>query len=761
MNNNNSLPVSYEKLLCLLVPVLFLFHVVWYYSLLDLNGVILVLVACATFFTSYLAVCFRFDSAKTFLSFAFLFLFVIYCLFRWRLSDFSLSVGDASSYTWDGVFFSEFKKDSGFFPPLTSSIAALGFELFGLEKIASIFVFYAFLTLPLCYIFLASTRFDRKFALITIFLLAFAPLHIWYSKSTFSESIWQVLIVSGMASLALFDIRSARAITFSLLALSLVVFASVFARGTAIFFVLAVVVVIYGLDDFGWRKRLLATTVLVLVFLIGFWIILEIRAPYLIGWQFERVISGVTPSGLIFLISACFFVGVTGLAIIDFRFAEKKQKLFRCLLIAGLAALKIIFCIILHGKNNQSFYDLLILNESLYMRSAFSDFGIALSLGAFFYLMLEGVRHGGGAFIIIVFYFCFSIPLALQSAGVKMEHEVLLYWHRYFFSELFLLVFLAISVFSGKISAWLTSFISHKNNLQFFALCIFFALLLLSQNYMYFKEVQGRSYLSGSADLIEWIKNVSQKYPVYLYLDSNVSYGGYDAPFLLREIRRYGVNVKKLQKSIPLARHPGNVVVICAVDYNCSGSTNGYLVSKYSGAVSWVQHSLNAEIIKEKSIFFNLEAFYSNPKLEPGVVLNISKQIANFLNELGILENGWHSIEDEKIWSSGVSVINLKKKMFSGKWPKKMSLDISPYAAKKDRQVNIEVHVSDQQLNFNFTSDKLSKIEIPVFCKPGDDQCKVKFTVKDAISPKALGESSDTRVLGFALYAISFEGLDN
>ena len=125
-----------------------------------------------------------------------------------------------------------------------------------------------------------------------------------------------------------------------------------------------------------------------------------------------------------------------------------------------------------------------------------------------------------------------------------------------------------------------------------------------------------------------------------------------------------------------------------------------------------------------------------------------------------ILGDGWHGPESTHIWSAGAAEFNLKKSMFpSREWPDVMKLDVEPYAASIDRPVKIKVEVGLKRYNFNYTASARNTIEFPLACKTDSEQCKVKFAVKGATTPQQLGQSSDTRVLGFALYAFTFEGL--
>lgn len=123
-----------------------------------------------------------------------------------------------------------------------------------------------------------------------------------------------------------------------------------------------------------------------------------------------------------------------------------------------------------------------------------------------------------------------------------------------------------------------------------------------------------------------------------------------------------------------------------------------------------------------------------------------------------ILGDGWHAVENAHVWSTGMSIINLKNTMFiNNKLPSLMKLEIAPYAATKDRPVMIEVYVGNRRLEFEYKTSARKSIEIPVACSYNHEQCTIKFLVKNAASPKDLGQSSDVRILGFALYSFSFE----
>lgn len=123
-----------------------------------------------------------------------------------------------------------------------------------------------------------------------------------------------------------------------------------------------------------------------------------------------------------------------------------------------------------------------------------------------------------------------------------------------------------------------------------------------------------------------------------------------------------------------------------------------------------------------------------------------------------ILGDGWHALERAHVWSTGKAEIDLTNTMFvDNRLPGLMKLEIVPFAPTRERPVKIEARVGGKRLEFDYTDSARSVIDIPIACPREEGRCKVKFTVENATSPQLLGQSSDARLLGFALYAFSFE----
>ena len=91
------------------------------------------------------------------------------------------------------------------------------------------------------------------------------------------------------------------------------------------------------------------------------------------------------------------------------------------------------------------------------------------------------------------------------------------------------------------------------------------------------------------------------------------------------------------------------------------------------------------------------------------------------------------------------------------KFPNLMKLEIKPYAASPSRPVKVIALVGENRLEFDFETSALDTIEIPIKCSSDQDQCKVELIIENVTSPKNMGQSSDARLLGVALYAFSFK----
>ncbi len=686
--------------------------------------------------------------------FPLLILTCIYIALRWRIADFSFTVGDASAYTWDGVYQSLTGKDSGFFPPLAAATSAIGFKLFGLSGVAIIFVVWSFVAVPLLYLILTNFGICRDYALIAVTIFIFSPLHIWFSKTTFSESIWQLLVLSALGSLVLLK-RPGLYRVLSLITLLLIALTAPFGRGTAIFFVAGIIACVFSIQQIALRHRFYIVASITLCFLISFWISLDIRAPYLIGWQFSRILPEITPAKLLKLVIGGFVVGLSGLAWFASKVESKNVFLYRLTLLIALVLLKVLFAYVYHLKSGQNFLDLFFLNEIQFTRTSFSEFGVFFLAFGLICAVISGVRGNDGLYHVIVFYIFFSIPLSLQSIGVTMGHEMLLYWHRYYFSELFCFGFLFVAFASYKSIEYFRKFIRIGDAYRTtnMGLVVFFCVFISTQNYAYFYLVQGHAYLSGSAAVFTWIKNVAGSLPVHIYLNDRLRYSGYDGPFLLRDLSsRFGLNLKEIRKGRGETDRLSEGIVICSQDLHCNEHIDGYKLGNYSGHVPWIQHTFNPISPKVKVLSVDLEAYFINPIIQVGTLLVTNQE---FLEKFKILGEGWHQIEESFVWSKRTAELKIPIPSACEKINCEIKIIFDVFGASIRHPTKVGVNtkgiVGNESHVYVSNGDQVIA-NVPIY--PGNTFQNIIFDIPEAVSPKKIGQSSDDRVLGICLRSI-------
>lgn len=124
-----------------------------------------------------------------------------------------------------------------------------------------------------------------------------------------------------------------------------------------------------------------------------------------------------------------------------------------------------------------------------------------------------------------------------------------------------------------------------------------------------------------------------------------------------------------------------------------------------------------------------------------------------------VLGDGWHSIEARHVWSTGRSEIKLVTEDFRSKQlPDFAVLEIAPFAASANRPIVVYVaSCGDYEEQLDFRSAERISLRIPITVIDNQAECMIRFKIDNVHSPKQLGQSGDTRELGIALYAITFE----
>lgn len=123
-----------------------------------------------------------------------------------------------------------------------------------------------------------------------------------------------------------------------------------------------------------------------------------------------------------------------------------------------------------------------------------------------------------------------------------------------------------------------------------------------------------------------------------------------------------------------------------------------------------------------------------------------------------LLGIGWHAVESSHVWSSAESELILSKSLFAkGELPESILIEFVPYAASQNRPVSLQINAcGDFTETVVYQSSELQTLRIPIMA-PHQETCDVNFAIRNAVSPVALGQSRDSRILGISFRAVTFE----
>lgn len=694
-------------------------------------------------------------------------LLLLYFVQRIYPLDFSYVIGDGSDYYWAGVSSVLKGDDIGFFLPLTSSIDAIGFKLFGFEYLAFAETILYSSTLPLLYFILRKLQIHQLQAFVFVFLFQMVPLDIWISKSTFSEPVWQVLILLFIYySMVLTE--SGRVKFTTLLPYLLLMLLIPMSRGSAVLFYATIgLLSIYSFWRYGQIKTALWIAFGIVLLGISIHYSLGIRARYLLEWQYSRLIPNVTAVKLMSILygATAFF------CFILFLFHSYKKK-FRAInfshLVVPLAILfKVEVALFFAMKKELPWQNLLFMNEFGLLRG---NLGMPLALITLFSLALMHIRAFKGdrsSLVLVIFYAIFSIPFAMQNVSVLDQHEMLLYWHRYYFSEFFVIHILSIAL-AAKLFYDLLSILPFKELTKSIIILLpAVGLFFYSINLTLYNIVTSEGYLSKSSQIFSWLNQRAKGKKVAVVYDSNIHYGVFDANQLLYrgfyvttavDVKNYKkVSQKDLNSNIELsAKMLDSDRVLCLSTVRCDIESDRLRLVDTTLVPLWwrrntddIYHSTQEQQMLFASLYDVKHSFRVNKK----VLFNNSSDLAPKL-----LGDGWYQLGKDAVWSSKHATLHLPsvvKKDEEYVLEMKFSLyyAIEPHPKRVIIKLNNSILLETQVA---LSEQKLYSVTIPkeLLTKMQGKELKLEIDTPDAVSPYEIGYSKDRRKLGIALYSL-------
>ena len=610
---------------------------------------------------------------------------LLYFYQRTELHRFDFFIADASDYYLAGVNSIIRGGDMGFFLPLTSSISAVGFTFGGYELGPFIMVIIYSSAIPLIYFLFRSLHLNALLSYMMVLFIISTPLSIWFSKSTYSEPIWQIQILL-LTTLSYIILGKEHIKTKEFISFYLLMIIIPFTRGEAsLLYGVIIFLSLYHLWKYNNLKMvlLIALGSLFLAFSIHY--TLGLRSHYLLKWQYARIIPEITEVKLMTLLySVSFFI--FGFLILLQKVQRYFSKLNIFFIITGISILiKIVIAYVYYlkkgaivntllFKNALGFNNFLILNE---LGFAYDSFGLLITVLVCIGLIILYIKAFKGdvtALFLVVLYTIFTLPFVMQVVNTNDIHEIFLYWGRYYFS-----VIMIIHIFSsGLVIQLVYHFI--KKIVQsiiygYILLLIFITITLyVSMDSKLYRIVTNESYLQNSQKLMPWIKAHTGKQSLSIVYDENIKYElhhnrVYDAKILTyRTFPVAKINVQSYQKvNLDKSLHLNsetmrNKFLLCLSKKPYQLNKNKFKkIDSIILPISWREHygihTKDKRIHQGKltqSIKHNIQLYATLYKIPPQEINNTfaySKEIIfNKSSKLSteILKNNWYYTNNDK-----------------------------------------------------------------------------------------------------------------
>jgi len=546
-----------------------------------------------------------------------LFILTLYFIQREELHRFDFFIADASDYYLAGVNAVLNGRDQGFFMPMTSAVSAVGFSIFGYENAPLIIVIIYAAVIPLSYFIFRYLKLNAILSYTMVLFTISAPASIWFSKSTYSESIWQIelllLIVLVYNFLQHKKIKAIDYLSFLFLLILLP-----FTRGEAS--LLYSVIIFLSLIYF-WKYHNIKTTLLLAIssvmLALSIHYTIALRTHYLLKWQYARIIPEVTELKLMAILYSVSFIIIIFLLILN-KFKSPFFKIRFPIIITFLAIIiKIVIAYIysikkaaiahtLLFKNALGFSNFLIMNE---LGFAYDNFGLLLTgliaIGLIF-LHISAIKGNITALIVLIIYVISSLPFIMQSVSAKDIHEIFLYWHRYYFSIIMMVHIFGLGLLLKFIYTIIGRFITNIFYKYILLVMLICTIIFFSMDSRMYKIVTQESYLANSQKLMPWLKKRVGHQPLAIVYDETIKYKlhhnrEYDAKILTyRTFPIERINTKSYQKvaihqlNNTLIFTPNiskNKFLLCLSKEKCELENNKLLyVDTLTLPISWREH---------------------------------------------------------------------------------------------------------------------------------------------------------------------------
>lgn len=439
----------------------------------------------------------RYKEAKIFLILAALVLFSV--VFRGEQSDFLIMIGDPSSYLLDGLaYINNTFQSQNHFPPLTSAYSALSMLVFSESYSSILFQIVSCVLLLVFYSTLKNIYSGELLPIITSLALFMSPILILYSKSTYSENVF-ILFILTTFWVFLTSIKTRNEYVVFIL-LAFISFLSIQTRGTGIFLAYLILFVSVYKNIFS---RKIFYYGLAIVSIASFSLLFFQRYNYTWNWQLSPYMKTLGDIESLYLLSSIFvFILLSKILLSGY---DKRYNLINIFSII----MSVIFFV----------YDAYRFLSSDYSNTvSFFNFHfhwLLLPVMILGYLSaLRKAYNGEPAYLFLVLAFpMFGAIILLRNISPVMDHAFWMYWHRYYFSEIFIIHFLYLSV---GIHYIINSSTKNAKKIIF----VFVSIYSIANAEKIYLAVNNSMY--GSADLM--YRDIQDNSDYYLFDSSDTHY---------------------------------------------------------------------------------------------------------------------------------------------------------------------------------------------------------------------------------------------
>ena len=596
----------------------------------------------------------KLDISSFFIVIAIVFLLTIYFMQRLELHHFSFSVADASDYYIAGVCSVTRVQDIGFFLPLTASLSAVGFTMFGYEYAPLINVVFYSVSIPFGYFIFRKLGMNALISLIITFFIMFVPLSIWFSKTSFSEPIWQIVLLIYI--IFAYKILKKEHINLQeLIVVFLILMLAPFIRGEGVlYFGLIIFLSFYHFWKFSNLKSAIIISSSLIVLTLSIQATLIIRAHYLLGWQFNRIIHKITAIELLSLLYGIVILSIAGVFLLN-RYKKSFNHLNLPLLLTLLSIVfKVSIAYIFSLKKHVAFENLLCTNEYGLMLGNFGFLITLLIIGGLILLYYRAMKGDSISLILVMMYTIFYLPFMMQAVTFNDEHAFFLYWNRYYFSIFMMIHLFSFGIIVNLMYKKMKVFIPNDKYRFFIWLILMFSIIFYSMDGKLYKIVTTEAHLKNSYKIFPWLKEKVGNKPLMIVYDSTIKYrqrtGVHDARYLLsRMLSVSKINVKEFLKIEPeklnfelKLNQKNRKFLLCLSQKECDLENEEWsFVDRLLLPISWRRHFGNIEKAEKKHLQLYATLYKKEDKFDFNKKIMFNKSSEQVLS---LLKEGWYGI---------------------------------------------------------------------------------------------------------------------